>query len=143
MTEKVIIRQNSRFETEILAVDPEDSGGDRYQAVHAVHELSPYGMLLASLGGCTAIVLHTYAQNHGLALDAVELRLEFRRVFEEDCQNCTEIEQYKDQIEEELVLSGELSEQERSKLFQVAHYCPIHKMLESGMEVESKLVESV
>jgi uncharacterized OsmC-like protein len=144
VTEKVIIRQNHRFETEFQSVDPHTPESEELQPVERIHALTPYGMLLASLGSCTAILLNTYAQNHGLNLREVELRLQYGRVFKKDCENCEEIEKYEGQIEQEIVLKGKLKPEEREKLFVISRYCPIHRMVESGIKVQSQLApESV
>lgn len=141
MTERLILRQNNRFETEFLSTDPHQPESQEFKSTTNMHELTPYGLFLAGLAGCTAIVLHTYAQNHGLDLRKVELRLTYDRVFDEDCENCEEIERYTEQIDEEILLVGELDELEREKLFLVSKQCPIHKIVEDGIEVHSSLVE--
>jgi uncharacterized OsmC-like protein len=141
MAETVIVRQNRAFETEILAADPHDPHAEHFHPVEHVQQLTPYGMLLAGLAACTAIVLHTYAQYHDVALDEVELRAQYDRVFAEDCKHCEGIEEYEEQIEEEIVLIGDLTAQERSKLLVISRQCPIHKMLSQGIEVRSHLVE--
>ena len=150
MGERVIVRQNSRFETEFRAAPEEEHVHDTHMAqeseprtVMHIHELTPYGMLLASLGGCTAIILHTYAQNHGMALDEVELDLTYDRVFAQDCIDCEEIDRYTEQITQDLILRGDLDEKERAKLFRIAHQCPIDRMLQDGIKIESKLVEEM
>lgn len=141
MAEHLILRQNHDFETEFLSMDPHQPESEEFKPVTNLHELTPYGLFLAGLAGCTAIVLHTYAQNHGLNLKEVELRLTYDRVFAEDCEDCEEIERYTEQIDEEIVLVGELDEREREKLFLVSKQCPIHKIVEDGIEVHSTLVE--
>ena len=141
MGEKVIIRQNSRFETEVLALDPHDADAHHFYPVGDIHQLTPYGMLLAGLGSCTSIVLHTYAQHHNVDLQEVELRLQYDRVFTDDCEDCEGIEEYKEQIETEIVLIGELAPQERDRLFRISRHCPIHKMLNQGIEVQSRLAK--
>jgi uncharacterized OsmC-like protein len=138
MTERVIVRQNNQFETEFLSTDPHRPESEEFKSVEHIHQLTPHGLLLAGLGGCTAILLHTYAQNHGLNLRDVELRLTYDEAFKE---NSEEIDRYLEQIEEELVLSGELAEDERNKLFMIAKQCSIHKMIEEGIHIESRLVE--
>lgn len=140
MSERIVIRQNNRFETEFEAADPHDLQG-KLSSVAGIHQLTPYGMLLAGLGSCTALVLHTYAQNHGLGLSQVELRLTYDRIFDDDCENCEIIEQYREVIQEEIVLTGDFDQVTRQKLYQISKQCPIHKMLESGVEVNSSLVE--
>jgi putative redox protein len=139
MGEAVIVRQNSKFETEILALDPHDPQAHEFYPVGDILQVTPYGMLLAGLGACTAIVLHTYAQHHGVELQEVELHLRYDRVFAEDCEECEGIQEYREQIVEEIVLSGDLTPEERKRLFLVSKHCPIHKMLMHGIEVQSHL----
>ena len=130
--------QWSRWEN-TLAVDPHDPQTDEFSSVEHVHQLTPYGLLLAGLGACTAIILHTYAQHRDIPLDKVELRLEYDHVFAEDCETCEEIEEYREQIEKEIVLIGDLTPEEREQLYLVSHHCPIHKMLQQGIEINSHL----
>ena len=139
MAEKIIVRQDNQFRTEFLAPEEEAGEAAGFHPVDHIHALTPYGMFLAGLAGCTAIVLHTYAQNHGLDLQRVELRLGYDRVFQEDCQNCEGIDRYTEQVEEEILLSGNLNESEREKLFAISKQCPIHKMVESGVQIHSRL----
>jgi uncharacterized OsmC-like protein len=142
MAERIIVRQNHMFETEILAADPHVADADHLHPVVHVHELTPYGLMLSGLAACTAIVLHTYAQHHGLDLHKVELRADYDRVFAEDCEDCEGIEEYKERIEEEILLFGDLMPEERKRLFMVSKHCPIHKIISHGIEVNSYLGES-
>ena len=142
MGERVIVRQDSDFMTEFLAVDPHDPQSDEYVEVHHVHQLTPYGMLMTSLGSCTAIVLHTYAQHHGLDLEEVELRLEYDRIFAEDCADCEMIGEYQEQIQEAISFKGDLSERDRTRLHAVSKHCPIHKILMQGTKLDSYLEEA-
>jgi uncharacterized OsmC-like protein len=141
MTERLILRQNKNFETEFLSTDPDQPASQEFKSKMHIHELTPYGLFLAGLASCTSIVLHTYAQNHGLDLREVELRLTYERVFKEDCENCEDIAQYKEKIEEEILLVGELDEIQRDRLFLVSKQCPIHRIIEDGIEVHSSLVD--
>jgi uncharacterized OsmC-like protein len=138
MAEKVMVRQNSRFEIGFWAVDPHDPDSDELEPVQHIPDLTPYGMLLASLGSCTAIVLHTYAQHHDVELREVEIQLEYERVFHEDCENCEEIEKYQEHIREQIRLQGDFSAAEHDKLLHIAHQCSIYKMLRSGIDIDSE-----
>jgi uncharacterized OsmC-like protein len=140
MTEKVIVRQNNQFEISFRASDPQDESPEVFPINH-IHELSPYGMMLASLGSCTTIVLHTYAQNHGLNLEEVEISEEYERVFKEDCEDCENIDRYEEYIHEEIQFFGDFSPEVRDKLFHIAHQCSIHKMFESGIQIQSKMAQ--
>jgi putative redox protein len=139
MSEHVIIRQKSNFETEFRAQDPHDPESDEIKHVIHIHQLTPYTMLLASLGACTAIVMNTYAQNHDVALNEVELHLRYQRVFQDDCENCEEIQRYEEQIDQEVTLYGDLTDEERQKLFHIAQQCSVHKMLEAGIEINTQM----
>ena len=141
MAERVVIRQDNQFRTLVLSADPEDIHSNALEAVGDIHQLTPYGMLLSSLGSCTALVLHTYAQNHNIPLLEVEISLEYQRVFREDCEDCEETSDYKEEIRERITLKGELGPSEREKLMRVAHFCPIYKMLQNGIKVSTQLAQ--
>ncbi len=141
--ENIIVRQNHDFEIQILAPPPEAEEAGHLHPVGDIYQLTPYGMLLAALGSCTAIVLHTYAQYHDVPLHEVELHLKYDRVFAEDCKNCEAIGAYTEQIEEEIVLIGDLTSEERKRLLVISRQCPIHKMLARGIEVRSHLAEAL
>jgi putative redox protein len=141
MGEKVIVRQNHLFQTEILAQDPHNPDDPMFHSVEHIYQLTPYGMLLASVASCTAIVLHTYAQHHSIDLHEAEHHMEYERVFADDCEECEHIHDYKEQISEEIVLTGNLTPADKRRLFAVSKHCPIHKMLLNGVEVISRLAE--
>ena len=142
MAERVIVKQDRHFRTTFLAADPEDIHSDSFEPVETIHQLTPYGMLLSSLASCTALVLHTYAHNHDIALDEVEMQMFYQRVFREDCEDCEDVPKYNEEIEQKIVLVGDISAADRIKLLQVAHYCPIHKMIKGNVNVKTSLVEA-
>ena len=115
------------LETKFLWMDPHQPGSVDFKVVEHIHQLTPHGLLLDRLGGCTAILLHTYAQNHVLNLREVELHLTYDEAMKEN--------------PEEIVLSKELNERERNKLFLIAKQCSIHRMIEDGIHIDSRLVE--
>jgi uncharacterized OsmC-like protein len=143
MSEKVIIKQNNQYQTNFWAIDPNKPGSEEFKPVERLHELTPYGMLLASLADCTAQVVHAYAHNHNIPLREVELREAYHRNYREDCDNCEDIDHYEEHIEEQIAFQGELNEDTREKLFKIAHQCPIMKMLETNIEIESELLETL
>lgn len=138
MSEKIIIRQKKNYETSYQALGPEDAKAGKPRTVRNINELSPYGMVLAGLGTCTAFVVNTYAEHHGLNIDAVELTLEYQRSFKDDCAHCEEIDKYEDQIYMTVSIEGDLTPAERDKLYKISMHCPVHKMLKSGIKVNSQ-----
>ena len=140
MPEKISIRQNRDFEISFEVSDPRNPESEELIFTTKLHDLDPYTMLLASLGSCTAIVLNTYARNHAINLEEVEIQLQYQRYFKDDCENCEEIEDYGEKIFQTLKFHGKLNEKDRNKLFQVSRYCSIHKMLEEGVQINSELI---
>lgn len=142
MTEKIIIRQNKRYAIEFWAVDPNQPESSDYERVSGLHEVTPYGMMLFSLAGCTAQVVLSYAAHHGISLEEVEIRAVYERSFVEDCVDCENINRYEEKITEEIAFFGELKEDEPAKLFKIAHQCPIEKMYKQGVPIDVKKVDS-
>lgn len=141
MAERIIIRQDNQFRTLFFTADPEDPASSEFEVIENIHQLTPYGMLLSSLGSCTALVLHTYAQNHEIALKEVEIHLDYQRVFRDDCEDCDEEHEYTEEITERILLKGDLPAQIREKLLRAAHFCPVYKMMKEGIEIKTELIE--
>ena len=140
MADRVIVRQDSEFRTQFWAETEEGKDKGKMMGVEHVHQLNPYSMMLSSLGSCTAIVLNTYAQYHRLALKEVELRLQYKRNYKKDCETCEEVDNYTEEVTEEIILNGKLNEEERQKLLYIAHACPIYKMFKDGIPIKTSLL---
>ncbi|MGB8431813.1 MAG: bifunctional alpha/beta hydrolase/OsmC family protein [Pseudolabrys sp.] len=97
----------------------------------------PYDLLLASLGACTSMTLRLYADNKKLSLDCVSVRLTHNRIHAEDCLNCETKEGMIDRIDRNITLEGELSADERKRLLEIADKCPVHRTLESEIEIRT------
>jgi uncharacterized OsmC-like protein len=141
MAERIIVKQDRQFRTQFLAADPEDIHSNVFESIDDIHQLTPYGMLLSSLASCTALVMHTFAQNHDIGLKEVEMHMSYQRVFREDCEDCEEDKEYTEEISERILLEGDLSAADREKLLHVAHFCPIFKMMKEGITITSSLIE--
>src|SRR5256885_16279098 len=74
---------------------------------------SPYAMLLAALGACTAMTLRLCARNKGWPLETVEVRLSHDKLHSKDCVTCETKEGRLDRIEREVIVGGPLSEEQR------------------------------
>ena len=142
MSERIRLTQNQDYQVEFLAADPHQPDSGELVSVHGLHEITPYTMMLFSLAGCTAQVTLGYAAHHQIDLEEVEIELEYQRDYEEDCENCEEIEKYQEAIQGEILFRGDLSEDQKQKLHRIARQCPIEKMYEHGIPVEIALSES-
>lgn len=90
---------------------------------------TPYGYLLAALGGCTAITLRMYADRKQWPLERVVTRLTHERIHARDCGECESTTGRVDILELELELHGDLDDEQREKLLDIAHKCPVHQTL--------------
>lgn len=137
MTERVVVYQDRSFRISFKAGDPNDDESDEVENVVSLHNLTPYGMLLASLGACTAIVVNSYARNHDIPLKGITVDASYGRVFAEDCDDCDEENQYEEIIQESTHFEGELDEAQLKRLHRVVKACSVRRLLESGIRVES------
>lgn len=137
MSEKIIVRQNTRYEIEFRATDPENPASEVYDPIHGLHEITPYGLLLVSIATCTAQVVLSYAQNHHIPLKAIELHMKYHQDSLESGQSDAHRKYPQEWVHEEIRLIGELDKDTKEKLYKISHQCPIVKMLEQGVPVQS------
>ena len=114
----------------IVADEPVEAGG-------LDSGLNPYGLLLAGLGACTSMTLRLYAERKALRLDRVTVRLEHSRIHAADCENCETQEGMLDRIDRAITLAGDLTQDERTRLLQIADKCPVHRTLTSEVEIRT------
>jgi putative redox protein len=96
----------------------------------------PYTMLLAALGSCVSMTLTLYARRKGWPLERVRVRLRQRRVHAKDCAECgSDSNDFIHQIERAVELDGDLTEEQRARLQEIAHRCPVHRTLTSEIAV--------
>lgn len=116
----------------LTADEPKSAGGDDRGA-------NPYELLLAALGACTSMTLRMYAEMKKLPLDRVHVRLSHRKVHAADCADCETREGKVDEIVREIRLDGDLTDEQRKRLLEIANRCPVARTLASEIKVRSKL----
>ena len=93
---------------------------------------SPYEFLLASLGHCTVLTMILYARRKAWQIDNVSVRGTFERITTGDpVTGRTRTER----ITQEISLSGPLSDEQRARILEIAHKCPVHRTLANGLEI--------
>ena len=97
----------------------------------------PYDLLLAGLGACTSMTLRLYADHKKLPLERVSVRLVHNRIHAEDCLNCETKEGMVDRIDRTITMEGPLDAEQRRRLLEIANKCPVHRTLESEIEIRT------
>ena len=100
---------------------------------------SPYEMLLAALGSCTAMTLRLYADRRQWPLKRAVVKLRHHKVHAQDCVDCPKKPAKMDVVDRVLVLEGPLDEAQRAKLVEIAERCPVHQTLGSAIQVNTTL----
>ena len=126
-----------RFQQEVrtgrhrfLADEPVDVGG-------LDSGPGPYDLVLAGLGACTSMTLRLYAERKAVPLDRVTVRLGHSRIHAVDCENCETKEGMIDRIDRVITLAGDLNEEQRKRLIEIADKCPVHRTLTSEIDIRT------
>jgi len=100
---------------------------------------TPYDLLLGALGACTSMTLRMYADRKAIPLEGVRVRLRYSKIHAVDCANCETKVGKIDHIDREIEMLGVLDEEQRRRLLEIADRCPVHRTLESEIEVVTRL----
>lgn len=102
---------------------------------------SPFDLLIASLGACTAMTLRMYADRKGWPLEAATVRLRHEKIHATACAECETREGWLDRIEREIELEGPLEADQRSRMLAIADRCPVHRTLTGEVDIVTRLRE--
>jgi putative redox protein len=98
---------------------------------------TPRELVDAALGACITITLRMYADRKQWPLEEITARLTHKKFKATDPEITESGDPRLDRISVELELVGDLDEAQRERLTEIAHRCPVHRMLESGAHVET------
>ena len=99
--------------------------------------MTPYGFLAAGLGACTSMTIRMYARRKGWPLDHVRVDICHDKVHAQDAENGTDAKI--DSFTRVIHLEGDLSEDQRKRLLEIADKCPVHRTLERSSAVATQL----
>lgn len=106
---------------EIIADEPIQLGG-RNQGPN------PTELLAASLASCTSITLRMYADRKEWEVGEIVVNVNLNI---EDKDNAI--------IMRDIEISGQLNEEQLIRLLTIANACPVHKLLNKGIEINTQL----
>jgi uncharacterized OsmC-like protein/pimeloyl-ACP methyl ester carboxylesterase len=137
---RVVVRVGeSGYTTEVkagnhpfLSDEPESAGGNDLGP-------TPYDLLAAALGACTAMTLRMYADRKKLDLQEIKIHLQHSKTHADDCSDCENPSSKLDQIERVIELEGNLTAENKQRLLEIADKCPVHRTLVSDIKINTSL----
>jgi putative redox protein len=105
---------------DLIADEPEHLGGTNLGS-------TPDEYLCAALGSCTAATLRMFADRKQWPLEGVEVEVRFTRenTFSET------------KMTRRILLFGDLTEEQKTRLLDIADKCPVHKTLSHPILIET------
>lgn len=100
----------------------------------------PYDLLISALGACTSMTVSLYARRKQWPLESVMVTLRHRKIHVTDCESVEHKDVLLDHIERDIELHGTLSDEQRTRLLEIANKCPVHNTLTSKIEIKTQLV---
>jgi putative redox protein len=101
---------------------------------------TPYDLLSAALATCTSMTLRMYANHKKLKLASATVTVAHDKVHAKDCEDCEAADGKIDEFTRTIALDGELSNEQRERMLEIADRCPVHRTLHGETKVRSKLV---
>lgn len=116
----------------LIADEPETYGGDNLGP-------TPYDLLSAGLAACSTMTLQMYAGRKELALKSATARVRHGKIYAKDCAECESEASRIDEFQRSISLEGDLTEEERQRLLEIANRCPVHKTLHGVIRIRTEL----
>ena len=126
-TTDVMVRRHS-----LTADEPESFGGTDYGP-------SPYELVTAGLGACTAMTLQMYARRKKWPLKEVRVHLNHFKDHAEDSEHTENPKSKIDYFSRTIEMDGDLDEEQRQRLLEIANRCPVHRTLLSSIKILTEL----
>jgi putative redox protein len=71
---------------------------------------------------------------------SVTVTLRHSKIYAADCAECETKEGRLDRIERDVDLEGPLTDEQRTRLLEIANKCPVHRTLTSEIDIRTRLV---
>ena len=117
----------------LIADEPKSFGGNDFGA-------SPYQLVASGLAACTVMTLKLYAERKKWDLREVYCHIRHEKTHLEDCLNCEDPKAKIDRFTRELELIGDLDDEQKQKLLEIADKCPVHRTLENKTHIVTSLI---
>ena len=112
----------------LLADEPQSYGGTDLG-------LTPFNLLSAGLAACTSMTIRMYARRKGWELGHISVDVIHDKIHARACHDCTAHNGQIDQFRRVITLEGDLTQDQRDKLLEIADKCPVHRTLEGKVHI--------
>jgi putative redox protein len=102
---------------------------------------TPYDHLAAALASCTSMTLRMYADRKEWPIGQAITRVQHETIHADDCAHCATKEGKLDRLTRTVEVTGDLSDEQRERLVEIANKCPVHRTLEGEIDVMTHLGE--
>ncbi|EAY27075.1 bifunctional alpha/beta hydrolase/OsmC family protein [Microscilla marina] len=116
----------------LTADEPASVGGNDFGP-------TPYDLLNAALGACTGMTLRMYADRKKWDLQGVKVHIEHNKVHAQECADCETEKGKVDEFVRTIELEGNLDDDQRKRLMEIADKCPVHRTLHNEVKVRTSL----
>jgi putative redox protein len=99
---------------------------------------SPYDLISGALAACTSMTIQMYARKKKWALETVETHVNHLKTHALDCENCESPSAKIDTFHRDILLKGDLDEEQKLRILKIANRCPVHKTLEENAQIITK-----
>jgi putative redox protein len=104
---------------------------------------TPYDYLAIALGACTSVTLRLYAEHKQLPLGRITVDVRHGKVPVEHCEDCGKAIEGRtgkiDRFERVISVAGGVDPTLAGKLVEIAGKCPVHRTLEAGAAVVTRV----
>ena len=100
--------------------------------------MSPFNFLSAGLAACTSMTMRMYARRKGWPVDHIAVDVIHDKIHASECETCETQDGKIDQFKRVITLEGDLTEEQRTRLLEIADKCPVHKTLHAEVKVTTE-----
>lgn len=104
---------------------------------------TPYDLLLAGLGACTAMTIRMVADREKLPVGEIEVALSHDRNHARDCDHCDSGESRIEAVIRTISVTGTLDATQRARVMDVAKRCPVHRTLTGELHIHDTAAPSL
>ncbi len=121
-----------KFQVEVTATGPRFFADEPRDVGGLASGPSPYELLSAALGACTAMTCRLYAERKGYPLERVTVEI----------GHTAKTATTRDRFTRDIMFEGELDATQREGLLKIADRCPVHRTLAEGVEIVTHQVDA-